>query len=344
MDNKTIENVFLKYLKLSEEINETFDQEYKSDLALQINEIKKILKDYIYKQIEIGNIDNEFINFVAKVNAFDVLSTDVDLVHDDATLFDNNNYNLSSESIKSYLTGKEIPLIGLSPLQKVELIYMHTGCIISSNDSVLTNNRDRAFESFWSNLNKYTSSFNLKMIYGDNWKEEVERIYKQAYDRTVCSYINNIVEKVDEKNRIRQEGLNKELEESEKEIEALTNEVKELKEEVAELTSTIGQLQTERKDELNKYKETIVAMIKNNSEDKRRFYQDGTTRPDMSYDEYDRYTTYRNREGETGMQERVNDAAHVHKSLSLEEYAMRQQELEQAYGVTAEQEDKPKSR
>lgn len=50
-------------------------------------------------------------------------------------------------------------------------------------------------------------------------------------------------------------------------------------------------------------------------------YTDGTPGTIMPNDEYGRFTTYRDRSDETGMQQRVNDIAHVHEPLSGSELA-----------------------
>ena len=263
MNSNDLNDIIDKYAEFIREREETLDQERQRELTNQINEIRSLLGAYVDKQIKDGNVDKEFVNFVSKINALGILSSDMNLSLENIVSSDSNDvkYNLSSKFIVSELTGEEVPLEGLSNFQKIELIYVHTGCKISSDDRIFTQNRDRAFDYFMHSLHNYASVSQLKKMYGSNWKEEIEKVYKQGYDNAINSYINDVVEKVDIRNRERVVELEKQLLESEQEERKLQQEASRLREEISGLTAQILDMKHESKEDLIKYRESLSSMV-----------------------------------------------------------------------------------
>lgn len=254
-------------------------------------------------------------------------------------------YNLSSEKIVSKYTGEEIDISNMTIVDKVKTIYDHTGIEINNTDPKIEELCNIGFQKFLRGCNPST----YEKKYGENWQEVIKQIYTSGYMETMQRCMANALNEVDEKNRQSEKNLSKQLEDAEKEIDMLTSEIKELREQVSELTDKVRQIQDERKEELETYKKAMLTMVKNNSEDKNRFYSDGTLRPDMSDNDYGRYTTYRDTTSETGMQERINDVVHVHSPLDQREKERAQRKYEQVFGSMPMQEDiieedKPKSR
>lgn len=323
----SFQTTFNEYKQLLLKQQNTAEEEELIQIQARLIELKTQLNNYVVQQLQIENISPEFITLVSELDSLEMHGKKISEDREE------NTFTLATKYIIDPTTNELISLSELPVYSKIEKIYNYTGTIVSCQDEGFTVARDNSFNEFLSNINKYVDTKVLINRYGDNWREEVERLYKQGYDNAIQNHINNIVEKVNIDNIDRYRALQTKAEQSEKEIEKLNTEVSELKEEVVELTSTIRQIQTERKDELNKYKETMEAMIKNNSEDERRFYQDGTTRPDMNWDEYGRHTTRRDRKNETGMQERVNDVAHVHDELNDMEKVKLQKKYDKAFDV-----------
>ena len=347
---ENINQLIEEYNRINETIKKEEDIKNKEQLEQELSNITLVIQEELKKEQQKGNTSEEFIQLCSKFDAIttierkskeDTYSSPIDVEN-----IENKNYTLTSNKIISDYDGSEIDISNLSIIEKIKAIYDHTGVEINNQDPEILKLCDSRFQEFLRGCNP--SIYQQK--YGQNWKEAVEQIYKSNYLETVQKCIVNGLNEIDEKNRISEKKLSAQLEESEKEIDALTNEVRELKKEVVELTSTVKQIQFERKEELEQYKIIMTAMIKNNSEDKNRFYFDGTIKPDMEEDEYGRYTTSRkNRSRETGMQQRINDAAHVHSSLDSRDKERLQNKYEKVFGELPIQEevmeeDKPKSR
>lgn len=331
MNNIEYEKLFDEYSRLIVDINNTDDEQLKDGMLQKIMQLKNNLNIYISDQLQNGNISDDIITIISKMEALGMLSTDAHsekkIQEDDK--IDNTDkgvrYDLSSDYIKSELTDENVCLVGSSISRKIELIYQHTGIIIESDDKSIVAKRDASFENFMKNFSRYVDKSYFVQLYGSNWREEVEMRYKTAYDNAISNHVKHIIESVDEKNRAREKELTEELEKAEIEKEQLSNEISNLKMEISDLNNEIGEIQKERKEELEKYRQAMLSMVKNNSEGKDRFYSDGTLKPDGDI-EPGIYTTYRtDRVNETGMQQRVNDANLVHTPLNSEQLETRVQ-------------------
>lgn len=347
---ENINSLLEKYNKINESIKKEEDIKSKEHLQKELSNLTLEIQEELRKEHQRGNVSEEFIQLCSRFDAITTIeSKDKEEVYNKEENIEkenSKNYTLASNKIVSDYDGSEIDISNLSRIEKIKAIYDHTGVEINNQDSEILELCELRFQEFLRGCNPST----YQQKYGQNWKEAVEQIYKSNYLSTVQRCIANGLNEVDEKNRLREKSLTKELEESEKEIDMLTNEVRELREEVVELTDTVRQIQEERKEELEQYKRIMTSMIENNSKNEDRIYSDGTVKPDMSDDEYSRYTTSRkNRSRETGMQQRVNDAAHVHSPLDSRDKERLQNKYEKVFSAMPIQEevfedDKPKSR
>jgi len=305
----SINRLIMEYNQLSEDIKLESDQTIKNELQGKLNGLTSKIREELKNEQLRGNNSEEFIRLSS---AFDATSTLDDKNKKEEVVVEEESYTLSSDKIISKYTGEEINLSDLSRIDKIKTIYDHTGIEISNEDPRIITSCEQGFQKF---LRGCSPSIYIQK-YGENWQKEVEQIYKSTYLSTVQRCIANGLNEVDEKNREKEKLLTLELEKSEQEKEQLMSEIDSLKEEVRELNDEMQLIHEERKNELVHYKEAILELSKN----KPSTYQDETIRKDVDFNEYDRYTTYRsNRASETGMQERVNDIAHVHDPLSTNE-------------------------
>jgi len=330
-----------EYNELLENIDAETDITIKMELEEKKDKLLSNLRNELVLEHQRGNTSEQFIRLYSEFEAVTTMEMKPSDKSDKVKQDDDKEktvYTLASDKIISSVDGSEIDISNLSRIDKIKTIYDHTGIEITIEDPEIVKLCEQRCQEFLRGCQP--SAYIQK--YGANWQEQVAQIYKSNYLATVHRCIANGLNEVDEKNRIREKELSSEVEIVKKREEEALKENEKLKETVDELEGVVTRLQFENKEELTKYKEIINRMIKNNSEDKSTYYSDGTVRPDMSFDEYDRYTTYRDgRANETGMQQRVNDIVHIHDSLSASEYATRQEELEQVFGQT---EEKPKTR
>lgn len=345
-----------EYSKLIVENNNVSDQQKKRELTEKIIEIEKKLILYRDEQLKQGLISDDLIRFFAQFDAYQGLSKEENEKQENELI--PNKYNLSSDYIISELTGETISLVGFSLSTKIELIYEHTGEVMLSDDKVIIQKRNNSFNRFIKAMEQNGGVDRFKELYGDNWMEEVEKRYKSGYTTAIENHIDHISDKVNDKRFVQIKDLSEKVAKSEQEQELLINQISELKQEVSELTQEVVKIQSQRKIELEQYKKNILSIAKNNSNDDlvlfpdgkirpKGQYKDGTLEPDMYNDERGRYTTNRdNRENETGMQERVNDAAHVHDQFSEEEKAKLQRKYDEVFGamsLDSVEEQKPKT-
>lgn len=351
---ENIKELMKDYNKVIECLKKDEELIVKEELKRILDRITFDIQKEIKKEKQSGNTSEEFIQLCSKFDAISTIENKNNKdVHDNKEIDENefkediqeNNYTLSSNKIISSYDGSEIDISNLTRIEKIKTIYEHTGIEINNQDPEVLKLCDLRFQEFLRGCDPST----YEQKYGSNWQQEVEKIYKSNYLETVQKCIANGLNEVDEKNRIRMESVSAQLQNSEEQVEKLSMDVKKSSEERTQLLEEISQLDMQ-KEELEQYKEKLNSMIKNNSEDKDRFYSDGTLKPDMDDDEYGRYTTSRkNRSRETGMQQRINDAAHVHSPLDSRDQERLQNKYEQVFGAIPIQEetveeDKPKSR
>ena len=358
------EQMIDEYSKLIAQLNSNNNLEQRELLEKKISEIRKNLLIYREELLQKEEMAEQLITFSAKFDACDELyGNNVQSKQED--IIDQNEkpkYDLSSQYVISELNGEKISLIGFSISSKIQLIYEHTGQTVSSQDKCIIEKATESYQKFIKNLEITGGYKRYEKKYGSDWKNEVAKFYFAGYDRVVQQHIEYVVENINSKNREKIEILKEELEKSELEKAQLTSEIEQLNTEVKALSEQVAEIQVERKEALTSQKKLIMSMIGSNSKDEDRTYSDGTVKPDMSPSEYGRYTTTReNRDNETGMQTRVNDAAHVHDPLSTKEYIETQltspfiyvsdetlKKYQEKYGVYEETqtdplEEKPKS-
>ena len=191
-----------------------------------------------------------------------------------------NEYNLSSETIVSKITGKPINIKYLSVEEKIEIIYKHTGEVITSQDPIIVNKCQNSCERFISELSKKYSTRKLKAQYGENWKDKVMELYTSGYNSAFDYQANQIVEKVEKNNNhkhmnpvsqttveLKKENsrlifenkeLQKKIEIYSKDLKRLNEENQSLKEEIAKLKKQISDMQQEHKRDMEFLKESIV--------------------------------------------------------------------------------------
>lgn len=195
-----------------------------------------------------------------------------------------NEYDLSSETIISKITGKPINIKYLSVEEKIEVIYKHTGEVITSQDPIIINKCQNSCERFISELSERYSTRKLKAQYGENWKDKVMELYTSGYNSAFDYQTNQIIEKVENNNKQEQRqqevkstsnsttevkaqnsSLRKENEELRqtitiyrRDIERLNEENQNLREEITRLKQQIADMQQEHKRDMEFLKESIV--------------------------------------------------------------------------------------
>lgn len=194
--------------------------------------------------------------------------------------FKQNEYSLSSETIVSKITGKSINIKYLSTEEKIEIIYQHTGEMITSKDPAIVNKCNISCERFISELAKKCSTKKLKTQYGENWQEKVIELYTLGYNSAFDYQVNQIVEKVEKNNNhkhmnpvsqttveLKKENsrlifenkeLQKKIEIYSKDLKRLNEENQSLKEEISKLKKQISDMQQEHKRDMEFLKESIV--------------------------------------------------------------------------------------
>lgn len=353
------------YQLYNEETDEIEKKEYKSQLDIFSNMIKVEL----LKEQERGNCSPEFIALCGRFDAtIDVeKNEDIDKNEEESKKGEQQTtekkeeeinipqeekelYTLASDKIISRLTGEEIDISNLNKIEKTKVIYYHTEQKITYQDPEIM----RLCEI---RVNEFLNSCNPDMYkrqYGENWQEQVAKIYQENYLRTFQSCISSGIREMDDKIREEAKKSNQEFEDLSKEIEEEHKIVVELKKETDELGIRASEIskkieEESKKEELTKLQEekTKLELIKDSiiKTNTPKTYSDGTLMPD-NMDEFGRFTTHRDRTNETGMQERVNDAAHVHDELNDMERIKLQRKFEKIFMDTPmyEEEIPPKSR
>jgi len=220
------------------------------------------------------------------INDFAALGTKRSLLNKTNIELNDNKYNLSSEFINSNRTGKTMGVKYMGISEKISTIYEHTGEIVSYHDPVLVNSRDNLCASFIEYLENSTDKNKLVEKYGDNWKEEVARRYKQGYDSYMQYHINKTIEEVDSKYKSdtitnknekekntetfdsisdKNKKLTAELSVANKEISRLTNENTSLKNEISVLNEQLQKMQQSHKEDMETLKNNIVAINNQNN-------------------------------------------------------------------------------
>jgi len=251
-----------KYNEINEIVKKEEDVKIKEQMQKELSSITSMLQEELKKEQQRGNTSEEFIQLCSKFDAITTMEQkDKEDEHSnsevDKETNQDKNYSLVSDKIISDYDGSEIDLSNLSRIDKIKIIYDHTGVEINNQDPEVLKLCDVRFQEFL----RGCSPVAYEQKYGKNWLEVVEQIYKSNYLETVQRCISNGLNEVDEKNRIREKSLTKELEQSEKEKEKLIIEVQDLKKEVVELSAVVEHIQNERKKELENYKQML---IKNN--------------------------------------------------------------------------------
>lgn len=162
-------------------------EEQQKLITLDIKEIA------LKAKLNSGEINNDLIR------DFALLETERQMLRKNELIRENKTYNLSSENIVSKKNGEIINIKHMNVSDKIKIIYEYTGTIISYQDPVITKKRDDSYKSLSMSITRKIGKQKLMKKYGDNWEIEIEKIYKDSYDKFMNSYINRIAKEVAEK-------------------------------------------------------------------------------------------------------------------------------------------------
>lgn len=236
----------------------------KKDLLLQIKEMG------IRKQIQDNGLTDKLVKAVASLSSERNLIKKPSQEEKQSEKENENKYTLTSEYIVSNKTGQTINLKYLTVSEKIELIYEHTGEVISYQDPYLANQCDRSCQDFISYLSTTLSKKELKKRYGSNWQEVVTENYKKGYNDYLKYHIEKTKEKVDQKNYDEYKKMETNVINSEKKADEVIKErdnlIKEndtLKEKVNLLVEEIDELRSQKREDLVEYRSALTQVINN---------------------------------------------------------------------------------
>lgn len=268
LKSKEMSALIEKYKELGDMIKSTSDKNERENLESQRQECLFEMQEFCLKDklIKEGLSDD-------LINAFASLETKRDLFTKEKKEKESNKYDLSSEYIVSNKTGETINVKYTNYSDKIKMIYEHTGEIVSYHDPVLVNKRDQASETFVIYITSTMSHKKLKQKYGDNWKDEIGKIYKQCYDECMKEQISKAVEEVDEKNKPKDVVMEsqEEVASIKKENEELKSELNDARSKINQLVEQISEMQKSNKDDLQQYRDALASVVKNNAKQQNSF-------------------------------------------------------------------------
>ena len=188
-------NMLDVYKKLIVEKSEMHGNEKDLIISNKLNMLEDELRNYILNEIKGGNVSSEFVKFLSEIDALGIMNNYGFKEYTYSSEL--NSVGLSNHYVIDVNSGKEISLIGASLYNKIALIYQHTGVLISYGDKEIINIKENKFKEFLDNISQYIDINTLRDKYGKNWREEVERIYKEGFDESMKRQIQQISEQVD---------------------------------------------------------------------------------------------------------------------------------------------------